>query len=126
MIIGAVENLEASVEIEVFNSSRQPQRVLAVIDTGYNGHLTLPAEVVASLGLSLAGQRRARLADDRLVLMDVFRADIRWHGARRKILVSQTEGGALAGMRLLAGSRMTLDVIDGGQVTIEALPGPRA
>lgn len=126
MITGAVENLEASIEIEVFDSAGRLQRVLAVIDTGYNGHLTLPAEVIAFFGLALAGQRRARLADDRLVLMDVFRGSISWHGTSKNILVSQAEGGALVGMRLLAGSRMTVDVVNGGQVTIEALPGSQA
>lgn len=122
MIVGAVENLEASIEIEVFDAAGQPQQVLAVIDTGYNGHLTLPAEKIAFLGLSLAGQRRAKLADDSLVLLDVFQGSMTWHGARKNILVSQAEGGALIGMRLLAGSRLTIDVVNRGRVSIETLP----
>jgi hypothetical protein len=38
------------------------------------------------------------------------------------VLVLQADGGPLVGMSLLYGSRMTLDIVDDGDVIIDALP----
>lgn len=42
-------------------------------------------------------------------------------GVLRKVVVTEAEGGPLVGMALLQNTRFTLDVIEGGQVTIESL-----
>jgi hypothetical protein len=38
------------------------------------------------------------------------------------VLVLAADGGPLVGLSLLYGHRVTLDVVDGGRVSIEALP----
>jgi clan AA aspartic protease len=124
MITGKVRNREAIIDIEVSTPARSPQQIEAVIDTGYNGHLTLPDHLVASLQLPFAGHRRGTLADGSVVLLDVFMATVIWHGQSKDILVSQAKGAPLVGMALLNGSRLTIDALDGGDVTIEELPHP--
>ena len=37
-------------------------------------------------------------------------------------MLLDADGGPLVGMSLLYGSRVTLDVVDGGPITIEPLP----
>ncbi len=121
MIVGVVGNREAQVEIEILDSSRRVQRVSAAVDTGYNGHLTLPETTIAALNLTLAGKRRAWPAGGSEVELGMYPATVLWHGRHREILASLTNGGPLLGMALLADNRLTIDVIDGGHVGIEPL-----
>jgi len=86
-----------------------------------NIYLTLPTDAIRQLGLTFAGYRRAMLGDGRVVVFDVYLATLWWFGQAREILVFQAEGGALLGMALLSGSRMTLDAVENGVVTIEQL-----
>lgn len=107
--------------VELLSQNQHHHRIETVVDTGFNGYLTLPADTVQPLGLAFAGHRRAMLGDGRVVVFDVYLANVWWHEQDREILVFQAEGGALLGMALLAGSRVMLDVIENGLVTIEPL-----
>lgn len=122
MISGRIRNREAIIDLEVSASGQQPQQIEAVIDTGYNGCLTLPSNLVSALQLPFAGHRRGTLADGSVTRLDVYLASVVWHGQQRDVLISQAAGTPLIGMSLLAGSRMSIDVVDGGDVTIEELP----
>jgi len=53
--------------------------------------------------------------------MDVFEATVLWDDQTRHVAVLATQGDVLVGMAMLAGHRVTLEVEDGGSVTIEAL-----
>lgn len=92
-----------------------------VIDTGFTGDLTLPRQVITALGLIYHSQVSATLANGDRVTLSKFEAQVAWHGRGRDVLVLETDGGALAGMSLLYGSRVVLDVLDGGVVSITAL-----
>jgi clan AA aspartic protease len=119
VILGSVANSEAMVEVEVSNFEGNSRRIEFVVDTGYNGDLTLPAAVIASLDLPSAGPRRARLADGGEIILQSFAAVIDWHGNSMRVVASQSEGKALLGMALLANCRLTIDVVDRGKVSIE-------
>ena len=93
----------------------------AVIDTGFNGFLTLPTRRIASLTLTYAGSTRAVLGDGQEVSLDLFEATVLWDGQEREAAVLAAEGSALVGMALLSGYRVTLEVKGGGVVTIENL-----
>lgn len=122
MISGAMRNLEGVIGLDVLGPSQHAQHVEAVVDTGYNGYLTLPDHYVTGLQLSFAGHRRGRLADGTVVLLDVFQGKVIWHGQQRDVLVSQSAGAPLIGMAMMEGNRLTMDVIDGGDVSIQVLP----
>ncbi len=73
MITGKVTvNREAVIELEVAGPAQQPRRIQAVIDTGYNGYITLPSHLITALQLPFVGHRRGMLADGSVVLLDVF------------------------------------------------------
>ena len=99
-----------------------PQQIEAVIDTGYNGYLTLPGRLVTALQLPFAGHRRGTLADGSVTRLDVYLASVVWHRQQKDVLISQAAGAPLIGMSVREGNRLTMDVFDGGTVTIEALP----
>ena len=122
MITGQVTaNREAVIGLEIVSSNQKTERVEAVIDTGFNGYLTLPSDLVNRLNLQLAGNRRATLGDGNTVVLDVYLAKAIWHGQERELLVLQAEGGPLVGMSLLYGNRVILTIVNGGDVTIDPI-----
>lgn len=123
MINGQVTaSREAVIELEIVSSDQKIERVEAVIDTGFNGYLTLPGDLVNRLNLQLAGNRRATLGDGNTVVLDVYLAKVIWHGREREVLVLQAEGGPLVGMSLLYGNRVILTIVSGGDVIIDPIP----
>lgn len=122
MITGRVTNLEAIIAIDVAGPTQPPREVEAVIDTGYNGYITLPSDVVSALGLQFAGHRGATLADGSVTILSAYLATVVWHGRKQDVLVSQTAGTPLVGMSMLRGSRVAMDVTGGGALTIDELP----
>ncbi len=123
MIVGKITaNREAIIPLGIIGLNRQKEQVEAVIDTGFNGYLTLPSELVSRLKLQLAGNRRATLGDGNVVVLDVYLGKVLWHEQKREALILQVDGVSLIGMSLLYGNRVTLDVVEDGDVTIEVLP----
>jgi clan AA aspartic protease len=123
MITGRVTALrEATIRLTVRGPNQHQQEVEAVIDTGFNGFLTLPSHVVHALQLPFVGNRRATLGDGRIVVLDLYLATVLWHAQEREVLVLQADGGPLVGMALLYGSRVVLHVVDNGDVVIEPWP----
>ncbi|MXY80558.1 MAG: clan AA aspartic protease [Gemmatimonadetes bacterium] len=122
MINGTVTaNREAVITLDVIGSNQKREKVEAVIDTGFNGYLTLPSDLSRILELPLAGNRRATLGDGNVVVLDVCIAKTLWHGQEREILVLQSGSVPLVGMSLLYGNRLIVDVLEDGDVAIELL-----
>jgi clan AA aspartic protease len=113
---------EAALSVIVRGLHGQEEHVEAVIDTGFNGFMVLPNPLIATLGLPYHTHTTAALADGTTVTLAIYKATIVWHGHDSSVYVLAAEGGPLIGMALLHGNRVTLDVIDSGPVTVEALP----
>jgi clan AA aspartic protease len=113
---------EAIIAVMVRGPNGQDEMIEAVIDTGFNGFLTLPAALIASLALPFVGVTRAALGDGHEVNIDVFEAMVLWDNQEREVLLLGAGGAPLVGMSLLSDYRLTLEVKDGGAVMIEALP----
>ena len=122
MITGKITtNREAIIELEVIGLNQSREKVEAVIDTGFNGYLTLPNDLINYLNLQRAGSRHVTLGDGNVVVLDMYFAKVLWHGQEREVLALQADGGPLIGMSLLHGSRLVLEIINNGNVTIESL-----
>ncbi|NOT57826.1 MAG: clan AA aspartic protease [Deltaproteobacteria bacterium] len=112
----------ALIPIHFPNTQGQEDPIEAIIDTGFTGFLTLPLPQIAKLGFPYQGLIDARLGNGSAAEFDMFAGAVLWDGQLRTGIVLAVEGTPLVGMALLRGSRVTLDVEDGGLVTIEPLP----
>ncbi len=123
MITGSVNSRrEAIIQLEILGHDGQRQAVDAVIDTGFNGFLTLPGQVIATLGLRRFGSVRVVLVDGSEDLFPTYKATVMWDGAPRDIEVDATDSDPLAGMALFARHELRIKVVTAGSVTIEAMP----
>jgi clan AA aspartic protease len=122
MIYGVVNlRREATIPLVVGNSSGQREVIDTVIDTGFDGFLSLPSEIIVRLGLPWTISNPATLGDGSEVLFDFYAGTVIWDGQYRKIDIAESDTEPLLGMALLYGYRLQVDTIEGGSVKIEAL-----
>lgn len=123
MIVGIVigGGREAAIDLAVGGPANVERVVRAVIDTGFDGWLALPPDLVADLALVRTGQQRGVLANGSEILVEVHEAIVLWDGRPREVAVSVIGGKPLIGMALLRGYELTMQVVDGGGVRIAEL-----
>lgn len=80
-----------------------------------------PGTFIRSLSLRSLGARLATLADGRQSAIRVFAGKVLWGDAPTDVPVLETAGGALVGMALLWGYRLTLEATPNGRVVIEKI-----
>lgn len=115
-------DLEPLLQIAVHDASDQPHDVEAVIDTGFNGFLTLPPWLITALGLQWLCRQEGELADGSVLTFDVYVATVGWHEQSRTIEVEAADAQFLLGMALMKGSELRIQVEDGGAVAITSTP----
>ncbi|HUG70655.1 MAG TPA: hypothetical protein VMM76_23100 [Pirellulaceae bacterium] len=122
MIAGAVTgDREIVIQVDALAADRSFVSIQAVVDTGFNGFVTLPLDVLNALGATAAGTRRAELGDGHVVELGVYFLKINWQDEVREILAIQAETTPLVGMSLLWGSRVCFDAEEGGTVAIDVI-----
>jgi clan AA aspartic protease len=122
MIYGVVNlQREATLPLVVGNAQKQQQVVDTVIDTGFNGFLSLPSTVIATLNLPWSAADIVTLGDGSQTLFDIYTAMVIWDGQYREIDIAASETEPLLGMAMLYGYRLQVDNVEGGIVKIEEL-----
>ena len=122
MLTGRVNgDLQAWVTVEIVTPSGQPRPIEVALDTGFNGQIALPAITIQRLELSEESSRLAITATGDRVRLTTYYSTMMWHGEPRIIEVVEADSEPLLGMELLLGNRVTLDVLEGGPVTIYPL-----
>ncbi|MFN0112334.1 MAG: clan AA aspartic protease [Blastocatellia bacterium] len=123
MMTGKVVGIrEAVVRLVIFGESNQQREFEAILDTGYTGFLTLPAEMIADLELDWRRRQQTRLADGSKIFSDVYEATVLWDGKPRRIFVDEVNSESLLGMSMLAHHELSMKIFDGGEVLISKLP----
>lgn len=121
MITGRVNrNYEPIVSVELRHAGSTVQQIDALVDTGFNGWLTLPPRLVASLGLNGLRAGRVTLADGSEVTLDIYEAAINWNGSDVTIPIDESDSFPLIGMRLMDGLDLRIRVQPDGAVEIRA------
>jgi clan AA aspartic protease len=121
MITGTVNtDYEAVIRLRVQGPAGHAHEVEAIIDTGFNGFLTLPLALIITLGLTRLSRGRAFLANGSEELFDIYGVTVLWDGQQRYIEADAVDTTPLVGMSLLGGYDLHIQVADGGHVLIQA------
>ena len=122
MIIGIVtRDRQAVISLKVRGPLGRERDTDAVIDTGFDGQLSLPRPLISTLALPWRRRGRALLADGSEAIFDIYEATVVWDGQVRRISVDEAETASLVGRGLLEGYELTVQVQPGGAVTIRSL-----
>lgn len=95
--------------------------IQCVVDTGFEGFLTLPPAAVAQLGLPYLIKINANLANNSSVETDVYLATIIWNGVERNVAVLVMGSRPLIGTALLKDYHLSIDFYEGGTVLVDEI-----
>jgi clan AA aspartic protease len=122
MIRGVVTaGRDAVIRLTVRGPTGHAHRVRAVIDTGYDGWLSLPPALIGRLGLRWRRVGFATLADGSETVFNIHEGTVVWDKKARRIPVDESGSIPLVGMALLDGYELTVRVRPGDKVTIKPL-----
>ena len=121
MASGVVRGLVPIVPVSVMGKDGAPRRFQAIMDTGFTGTVALPVADVRRLGLSNPQSQQVTFANEESGNCDVYPANVVWNGETQPARLYAVGAEPLVGMALLRGSRVTMDIAEGGPVVIEPL-----
>ncbi|MEH2066961.1 MAG: clan AA aspartic protease [Nostoc sp.] len=122
MIIERVNgDYEPIIRVAIHDSNGRVYKRDAVIDTGFDGWLSLPPDIITVLGLNWKRRGRALLADGSESIFDIYEATVLWDGQLLTIPIDEADSDPLVGMSLMEGYELNIQVIDGGMVRLTKL-----
>ena len=113
------EKLDMVVTVEVADSSGVFQFLEVTIDTGFNGDLALPRDVIAGLGLAYRGPSPYTLVTGETETLRNYEGVASWRERKLEVEITETVSGSLIGMAMLTGSKISIPAQIGGEVLIE-------
>jgi clan AA aspartic protease len=112
------ENLEARIGLSV-KAGVGTGEIEFLLDTGFNGHLSVTRAMVETLGLELKDVQSGITADGRLGYYETVDLNVVWHG-RETTVRAQVLDEAMLGTRMLKGCELTAVWTAGGIVTVRS------
>jgi clan AA aspartic protease len=119
VIHGTVVGLQARMSVILLPPERSGIEIECVVDTGFEGFLTLPPSIIADLGLPYLININANLANNSSVETDVYLATIVWNGTERNVAVLAMGRRPLIGTALLEDYHLSIDFCEGGTVLVD-------
>ena len=123
MIYGNInDNWDLVVPMRILDANEHVHRFDAVVDTGFNGELTLPIHHIRKFQLAPGLPTDITMANGVTETFNAYFGTLLWRGQRRAVQVVETESTPLIGIGLLWDSLLTAEIIDNGAVIIGPLP----
>lgn len=121
MTIGRVTvSRDVLVRLTVRGPTGKERDIEAVLDTGFNGALALPSQLVDNLDLERLGSEQVTLASGEKRTVRTYEATTVWLGTPRTVFVIEA-AESLLGMGLLWGYEVRIQCMDGGRVALGVL-----
>ena len=121
MMTGTVNGLHEAVLRVIVRGPKGEREIEAVVDTGFDGSLTLPSDWVEELGLPFLIRGTALLGDGTRSPFDAHEGTVLWNGQPRRVWVEVADIEPLLGMRLMRNSELKIEIVEGGSVSIREL-----
>ena len=121
MISGIFRDGHPRLELEVLGIDG-PARIEFIVDTGFEGYLTVPASLAFRLSAGPYRDTIRSMADGSDLECPAFDLSFTWNGEERVVEVIILAGKPLLGTELLEGCSLHVDIWHGGPVEIE-MPG---
>ena len=121
MISGMVHDFEPIISLLVCGSDGQVYQQNAIVDTGFDGWLSLPPDLIAQLDLRWKRRGRAILGDGSECVFNVYEAIVIWDGSPLTIPVDEADSDPLIGMSLMEGYQLTMQVFEGGLIELSKI-----
>ena len=119
MITGIVNaDFEPFIPLSVCSSDGKIYTQDAIVDTGFNGWLSLPPSLIAQLNLRWKRRGRAILGDGSECIFNVYEAVVVWDGVLLTIPIDEADSEPLVGMSLMEGYQLTVQVFEDGRVEL--------
>jgi predicted aspartyl protease len=111
MILGKIVEGRVVLPVSFCLSQTTELAIDFVVDTGFNGYLTLPSPAVAALKLPLESTIVARLTDGSESEIPIYLAEIRWN-EQVQFLMCYYWCGSLVMIVIFFGLRWGLSIVD--------------
>jgi clan AA aspartic protease len=122
MITGIVnEEFEPIISISLYDSEGNIYTQDAIVDTGFNGWLSLPPDLISQLNLKWKRRGRAILGDGSECVFNVYEAVLVWDGNLLAIPIDEADSEPLIGMSLMEGYQLMVQVFEGGSVELSKI-----
>jgi clan AA aspartic protease len=119
MITGIVNpDFEPIIPLSICGSDGKVYTQDAIVDTGFNGWLSLPPDLIAQLNLKWKRRGRAILGDGSECVFNVYEAVLVWDGNFLTIPIDEADSEPLVGMSLMEGYQLMVQVFEGGCVEL--------
>jgi clan AA aspartic protease len=102
MITGIVnQDFEPIISLSIYDSNGKIYTQEAIVDTGFNGWLSLPNDLIIQLNLKWKRRGRAILGDGSECVFNIYEVMIIWDGFLLKIPIDEADSEPLLGMSLM-------------------------
>lgn len=119
MITGIINrDFEPIIPLSVYGGDGKIYPKDAIVDTGFNGWLSLPPDLIAQLNLRWKRRGRAILGDGSECIFNIYEAILVWDGELLTIPVDEADSEPLVGMSLMNGYQLVVQVFPGGMVEL--------
>ncbi len=119
MITGIVNgDFEAMLSLSICDSDGNVYTQYAIIDTGFNGWLSLSPDLIDQLNLKWKRRGRAILGDGSECVFNIYEAVVLWDGVYLTIPIDEADSEPLVGMSLMEGYQLMVQVFEGGNVEL--------
>jgi clan AA aspartic protease len=120
MITGIVNaDFEPLISLSICDADGKIHTHEAIVDTGFNGWLSLPPDLITQLNLRWKRRGRALLGDGSECVFNIYEAVVVWDGEYLTIPIDEADSEPLVGMLLMEGYQLIVQVFEGGNVELQ-------